>query len=199
MSSVESADSLVKRMEEAGYVIFRECRGKAPNLNLVVSRAIPGSPNAFDDQLFCIWWDEHEQIHALHWMVTADPGFYYLYAPMRRDGTAVLCHPQQIRAGFTLGKHKGAYDCLVQTRPLKVWRDANKDGIVDYGGKEYIDSQGIQIHKAGEMSTQVGKWSAGCVVFAREADFEEFMALVMASAKVYGKTFTLTILDSQRW
>jgi hypothetical protein len=53
---------------------------------------------------------------------------------------------------------------------------------------------GINIHKAGRASVQVDKWSAGCQVFAKSADFAEFMDLTEEAEKRYGNSFTYTLL-----
>ena len=56
---------------------------------------------------------------------------------------------------------------------------------------------GIHIHKAGEASVQVDRWSAGCQVLARRADFLRMMELYDASAKLYGPRITYTLLTER--
>ena len=69
-----------------------------------------------------------------------------------------------------------------------------------YGnGKVPLDEGmfGIHIHKAGEASTQVDRWSAGCQVLARKADFLRMMELYDASAALYGPRVTYTLLTER--
>ena len=59
---------------------------------------------------------------------------------------------------------------------------------------------GINIHRAtsreGGKSVQIDKWSAGCQVIAANADFKLFMELVNKAAKLYGNSFTYTLVES---
>ena len=95
--------------------------------------------------------------------------------PARKDGTAVLMHPYQYRSSFTFGTHKGKYDCLVQRFAIPVWRE--KGGTEDIDEFLPSEAHAIQIHRASnnERSSQVNKWSAGCVVL--QSGFKEFMDL----------------------
>jgi hypothetical protein len=56
---------------------------------------------------------------------------------------------------------------------------------------------GINIHKAGNMSSVVNKWSAGCQVFKNASDFEEFMDIVRHARDNWGNSFTYTLLEEQ--
>ena len=59
---------------------------------------------------------------------------------------------------------------------------------------------GINIHRAtsreGGKSVQVDKWSAGCQVIAANNDFKLFMEVVNKAAKVWGNSFTYTLINS---
>ena len=59
---------------------------------------------------------------------------------------------------------------------------------------------GINIHKAGSRvdgSTQIDKWSAGCQVFAKESDFNQFMEICNKAKDVWGNSFTYTLIESK--
>ena len=128
------------------------------------------------------------------WPATCDPGTYWLESPMRADGTAILI-PGQYRSSWQLGLHKG-YEALVQCKPVKVWRDNNKDKIIDWGrSKAHKGMYGINIHKAGAKSSRVDRWSAGCQVLSQAAHFADLMALAHKSAETYGDKFTYTLLE----
>jgi len=115
---------------------------------------------------------------------------------MNTKGTAILV-PGQYSQAYKLGLHRGKYEALVQAKPVKVYRDNDKDSVYDMLPSS-IDTGffGINIHKAGHDSTWVDDWSAGCQVFKRAADFEAFMSLVRKAAKIYGNLFTYTLFDN---
>ena len=67
---------------------------------------------------------------------------------------------------------------MPKRRKVKVWRDNNKDNILDWEGEIYTGEKfGINIHRAGVRSEIVGGWSAGCQVIANIKDFKRMMAL----------------------
>jgi hypothetical protein len=119
---------------------------------------------------------------------------------MNKDGVAILV-PGQYRGSHTIGLHQGKYEALRQKSPLKVYRDNNKDGIYNFSEESIKEGiYGINIHRAtsteGGKSTQIDKWSAGCQVIAANADFKLFMELVNKAAKLYGNSFTYTLVES---
>ena len=82
---------------------------------------------------------------------------------------------------------------------MKVYRDANRDTILDLNSNEVAEGfYGINIHKAGKVSTRVDRWSAGCQVFAREADFQRLMKLCRTQIALRGwDKFTYTLIDKR--
>lgn len=92
------------------------------------------------------------------WLGTVDPGAPYTQDPMNASGCA---HLEDGRWQYHVGDHKG-HSALVQSAPVTVWRDADKDSTQDAGEVEESGMFGIDIH-AGEGSV-VGDWSAGCQV-----------------------------------
>ena len=110
---------------------------------------------------------------------TTDPGKYWVDNLMNPDGVAIVV-PGQYRSSHKIGLHQGKYEALRQQKPIKVWRDDNKDNVYDHIADDIqVGVFGINIHRAtkypGHESTQVDKWSAGCQVIAAYNDFEEFM------------------------
>jgi hypothetical protein len=101
----------------------------------------------------------------------------------------------QYRGSHAIGLHQGKYEALKQQKPVKVYRDINKD--MTYDENTITEGvYGINIHKAGQDSTYVENWSEGCQVFKRERDFNEFMALARQARLIYGNSFTYTLLES---
>ena len=131
---------------------------------------------------------------------TTDPGAHWEKNLLSKDGVAILV-PNQYRGSHTIGMHQGKYEALKQQKPVKVYRDNNKDGKYDMLEENIQEGIfGINIHKAGsriEGSTQIDKWSAGCQVLSKESDFNKLMELAHKAAALYGKSFTYTLIESK--
>ena len=86
-------------------------------------------------------------------------------------------------------------------KPIKVWRDDNEDNVYDHIADDIQEGIfGINIHKAGsrvEGSTQIDKWSAGCQVFSKESDFNEFMDVMYKARNTWSNSFTYTLIESK--
>jgi len=185
-------------MNKKGYTFFDG--NKQLNVNLIgVRRDNPGT-NEFDDFLVMIYRDKQLKEVCEVFPVTTDPGEYWLENPMNPKGTAVLV-PGQYRGTWQLGKHQNNYEALVQRKEVKVWRDNNKDKVIDYKSFHTISEGyfGINIHRSNpyDKSYLVNKWSAGCQVFQSVDDFDEFMKICKKSANLYGNSFTYTLLTEQ--
>ena len=112
----------------------------------------------------------------------------------RSAGVAILKHNHQYRSSFKIGMRSSGYECLVPCKDIPVWRDGDRDEVIDYGGEDH-DSAGIQIHRANSSNTslRIGRYSAGCVVL--QTGFNDFMDLCHKQVQGRkGSTFTLTIL-----
>ena len=150
--------------------------------------------NAFDDQLTVSYkeggvWKFHT------WPATTDPGKKGVMEYHNAAGVARLVEGQY-RGSHTLGLHQGKYEALKQQKPVKVYRDADKD--LEYDENKIQEGIfGINIHKAGADSTYVENWSEGCQVFKKSADFDSFMAICRKAAGIHGKSFTYTLIESK--
>ena len=179
-------------LEKKGYKYFGE---GDYNLNIIGVRS-PLKGNEFNDALCVEYWKGSNQyIHVA--ACTTDPGYKSLSHPQNIKGCAILV-PGQYRGCWKIGLHKGQYEALVQCKPVKVYRDNNKDYYLDCDPRNIEEGIfGINIHKAGISSTVVDGWSAGCTVFAKAAEFDDFMRLVKLSASEYGNRFTYTLLEEK--
>ncbi|MDO5970516.1 hypothetical protein Q4Q35_11930 [Flavivirga aquimarina] len=162
-------------------------------LNIIGVRSSQTKANVFDDWLYIIYPENTGKMIANEFQITTDPGTYWLENPLSVDGTAILV-PGQYIDSHTLGLHRKKYEAIVQQKPLKVWRDNNKDNIIDTNGKTYEGIYGINIHSSNPKteSSIVEKWSAGCQVFKKVADFNLFMDVCKKSEQ---KSFTYTLLE----
>jgi hypothetical protein len=164
------------------------------NLNIIGIRTAATDPNQFDDRICVVYKDSDDVWITKTWEATTDPGLFWLNHPMKVSGTAILV-PGQYRGSHKIAKHQGRYDALCQRKPVKVYRDRNMDDVLDMDPETIEEGCfGINIHRAGVASTQVDKWSAGCQVFARRSDFEDFMSLCRKAADTWGDSFTYTLI-----
>ncbi|MAH43130.1 hypothetical protein CL614_05425, partial [archaeon] len=58
---------------------------------------------------------------------------------------------------------------------------------------------GINIHRSNPYteSYYVDKWSAGCQVFKKIADFNTFMEICRKAKDIWGNSFTYTLIESK--
>ena len=127
---------------------------------------------------------------------TTDPGLEGRIKPINSKGTAILAAGYH-KAAFKLGYHKGQYRALVQNSPLPLYRDNNKDGVLDFTSKPVPEMAGINFHRAtgvaGKTSVLVQTWSCGCQVAAGNSDFNELMKICETSSKIYGPVFSYAL------
>ena len=176
-------------LESKGYKVFE--KGDY-NVNLVAIRADDRRPLAFDDSLVCFYRVAREW-RAHVWPCTTDPGTMLLHRPINPKGAAVL-KPGQYRGSHRLGLHKGR-PALVQASPVTVYRDNNRDDVIDYLDED-TGHFGINIHDASRytIARNAETASAGCIVLANKLDMDSLLAVCKQSASVYGNSFTLTLI-----
>ena len=169
--------AILKAVRRKGYEVYED------RVNLVGVRAVPGIQNRFDDEFHIAWFENDHWQHKVY-ACTTDPGTYWLENPLRVEGAAVL-EPGQYRDVYTFDLHQGRNETLCQRGGVVVVRR----------GASTLDTgwHGINIHHAGEDSTAVNKWSAGCTVFRRKEDWKHAMAVCKASGD---EVFTYTLLLS---
>lgn len=149
--------------------------------------------NLFDD-LLTISYKVEGKWTSYCWPATTEPGKKGMLEGKASGGVARLVEGQY-RGAYSIGLHQGKYEALRQVKPVKVYRDGNRDLTYDEN-KMAEGLFGINIHKAGKDSTWVENWSEGCQVFKRVKDFDEFMKIVKKAAKIHGNSFTYTLIES---
>jgi hypothetical protein len=179
-----------------GYVWFEDTNNKGYDVNIVgIRNSATGQTvtNVFDDWLTLsykeggVW-----KFHA--WPATTDPGKKGVKEYHNAAGVARLVEGQY-RGSHIIRLHAGKYEALGQNKPVKVYRDANRDMTYDEN-KIQEGVFGINIHKAGADSTYVENWSEGCQVFKKSADFESFMTICRKAREIHGNSFTYTLIES---
>lgn len=130
------------------------------------------------------------------WMITTDPGTKAVKEFKNPNGVARMV-PGQYRGMWAVGLHQGKYEAMRQVKPVKVYRDKNKDMTFN----ETIIQEGlfgINGHRSNPKteSAYVENWSEGCQVFKRVKDFNEFMGLINKAKAIHGNSFTYTLIES---
>ncbi len=165
-------------------------------LNIVGVRNAQSQPNKFDDSIFVFYKDDKNNWVNKEYPATTDTGMFYLLNPISNLGAAMLKEGQYLNA-YKQGLHKGQYLALVQDKPVTTYRDYDRDAKFDVFTKETTGNYGINIHKAGANSQDVNNWSAGCQVFQKSADFDEFMDMTTKHRNLYSNSFTYTLIDER--
>jgi len=186
-----SYERIKETLKAKGYVFFE---GDDYDLNIVGIRSSDHDANRFND-LVCVAFKAGGLEYVFAFAATTDPGLYYRKNPCNVKGTAIM-KPGQYRGLWSLGKHQGRYDALVQSGVVTVYRDADQDDKLDMA----MDASGffgINLHRARENGTslRVDKWSAGCQVIACSTDFDLLMALCRKGAEKWGNSFTYTLIN----
>lgn len=191
IDEIKTPEALLAWVKSKGYATFET---KSWDLNIIGVRRAAGTPDKFDDRIFVVCKDDAGAPRMWSWPVTTDPGLYWMRNPMSRLGTAAVV-PGQYRGCWQIGDHKG-HPALVQIKEIKTFRDSDKNSTYSYDPKTITEGiYGIDLHRAGAHSTVVDKWSAGCQVWANDADYEQFFSLCEKQVAVNGyKTFTYTLL-----
>ena len=154
--------------------------------------------NTFNDALICIYKGDNGIWCKQIWDCTTDPGLKSLKNFSNIKGCAILV-PNQYKGAYKIGLHKGQYEALVQKKQVNVYRDSNKDNVLDFNIEtKDLGIFGINIHKSNPNteSTIVDGWSAGCTVFKKAEDFNNFMKICNKSKAIYGNSFTYTLLTT---
>lgn len=138
----------------AGLPVF----ATAYDANLVVIRDPSAPLDTFDGLVTLSWTEPGGAWRTVTARAATRPGTHYLREPMNSNGTACLV-PGRNPSSHELGLHKGT-PALVQTRPVKVWRDGDRDAVLEVGPGDVVhdDATGVNVHECGNPA-----WLAGCI------------------------------------
>ncbi|MCX2834458.1 hypothetical protein [Microbulbifer thermotolerans] len=177
-----------------GYRFFDEGNY---NLNLIGIRSGDQTANTFNDWIAVAWRFDGVP-HCLTFPATTDPGLFWREHPANVSGTAIVV-PGQYLGLWQIGLHRGQYPALIQRGTVRVYRDNNRDRVLDLDAPVDTGLFGINCHRASAHceSRQVDKWSAGCQVLAHPKDFALLMALCERAAENWGRSFTYTLLEEK--
>lgn len=163
-------------------------------LNLLGVRNMDKKLNLFNEQVGCMYKDEAGNWRLELFPGTTKPGLYYLRNLLNPKGTAILV-PDQYADSYAIGRHQNKYEAFVQVKPVSVYRDKNRNDVIDLHTLE-TGLFGINIHRANALSvaTAVNSHSAGCQVINHPKDFARLMELAKIHLRRYGNRFTYTLI-----
>tara|TARA_R110000823_G_scaffold134573_2_gene263455 strand:- start:27 stop:635 length:609 start_codon:yes stop_codon:yes gene_type:complete len=196
-------EQIQKAVESKGYTWFNDNNNKGYDVNIVGirnSKTKGRVTNAFDDKITISYkidgtWNYHQ------FNCTTDPGSHWVENILNDKGVAIL-KPGQYRGSHKLRLHQGKYLALGQKKDVTVYRDNNRDANYDLSEKNTDTGIfGINIHRAtsraGNKSTRVDKWSAGCQVIASNDDWHEFLDICQVAREIHGNSFSYTLIESK--
>lgn len=177
-------------MRKLGFVWFGS---RAYDMNVIGIRKNNPHAGKFDDWMYWAYIDTLGFERVFSMPLTTDPMKYYLQNPCNVKGCAIL-KPGQWRGMWTRGLHRGKQTALIQVKPVTVYRDTNRDDILDVTGKEDTGLFGINFH-TGDGQTA----SAGCQVTPIKADHAHCLELNKAQFEHIGTYSTTYTLLLEQW
>jgi hypothetical protein len=195
-----TVDAVIAAYKKMGYPL---CEKGEYNLNIFgIRNEDDRDSNNFNDVIGVLYKKAGNWVLKVY-DATTDPGLSGRLNPMNVNGVAVLV-PGYYKGCWKVGLHQGKYQALKQYKPVKVYRDNNKDTKLNLDPKTIEEGMfGINIHRAtaveGLTSKIVNGFSHGCQVVAANNDFREFMTLVNTSAKTYGDVFSYALFKQSEF
>jgi hypothetical protein len=114
--------------------------------------------NTFDDFVVLLVHNEIELIFK----ATTTAGDFYIFNPITSGGITgtAITKPQQARMSHQFLNSFLGMPYFRQQRPIKIYRDGNKDRNLEIG-LESFGMYGIHFHHMG-LGNLINNWSAGC-------------------------------------
>lgn len=168
------------------------------NLNIWGIRSNNKDVTSFNDT-FMIFRKYNGKWTVEYFNGTTDPSDLTLAKPENDKGTAILV-PGHYTGLWAYGFHKQRKDhkALVQVRPCIVYRDNNKDKILDYKGPTDTGLFGINMHRASAygITSNIGLYSAGCQVHSDVDRYNKvFIPLIEGSVNEGLTSFSYTLIN----
>lgn len=158
----EIHDSIIKH----GFKVFTQ----PFSVNLGGIRTNDNTANTFNDWLYAFYFDSSGNIKGIVIPGTTDAGVYYREKPMNKNGTAIIQHNVQQKGVYQLQDptknkkqlgHNGQ-KAFRQIKPMAYWRDNDKDRVLEFDGKSFVEIGYTNGHYMGTVGKLVNNWSAGC-------------------------------------
>jgi len=135
--------------------------------------------NKFDDKFYLFQGEKFVAVTT----GTTNPGITGLkgYDKYNKYGVAVVKADEWYYDVWKFGKHKGKMDALRQVKPIKYYRDGDKDGKSEEIGKVHEGLIGINFHcntynkKSTAIKELINGWSLGCQVCNNITHYYRFL------------------------
>ena len=135
---------------------------------IIFVRSKEDTPNVYDDKIYLMNGYSCVKVSSC----TTNSGSYGLlnFRKWNSKGTAVIKFDEWYYDAYQYGLHKGRMEALRQVKPMKYYRDGNKDLKTDEKGKIYQENAYTNIHfnsyknKSRLLTWKIGGWSVGCMV-----------------------------------
>ena len=198
--SMWTREQIEAAVKAKAYAWFSDDANKGYDVNIVGIRN--NSPNVGDKvtNVFDDWMTVSYKVDGVWkfniWPITTDPGTKAVKEYHNPNGVARVV-PGQYRGMWAVGLHQGKYEAMRQVKPVKVYRDKNRDMTFS----ETVIEEGIfgiNGHRSNPTteSAYVENWSEGCQVFKRVKDFNDWMVIMNKAKGIHGNSFTYTLLES---
>lgn len=187
---------IIRLAKRNGYTIDN----RPYKLNLIGVRNVNATnQQKFDDVIAYFYYDDKGNIVGKVASATTDPSTFWLENPMNTKGAAIL-KSGEYKDSWGIGLHKGQYAALVQTKPVTVIRDDDRNAFINFLAPTTTGLYGINIHRASVKNNiqYIGADSAGCQTFQNKSDFDDMMKLARKSRDLYGNNFTYTLIDQKQ-
>lgn len=201
-----SIDDILRTYETLNYDLHEE----QYKINLLGIRKDDIFDNMFTDRLVIFWKNENREWEKSDFEWTTMPGtegkgVFNPIQVMGITGTAVLVAGQYKDTWRLYDTYTGwlRYPFFQQEQEVKVYRDGNRDTILDKYMPEQVGLFGINIHRMSGngqhqryVNSQYVTWSMGCQG-APEPVFRKIVDLARISSKYHSNVFTYTLIDDQ--
>ena len=197
-------EKIAEVMASKGYKYFTDDNNKTYDVNIIGIRNDETQgrvTNAFDDTMTISYKNEDGEWQYHEFDCTTDPGSAYMDNPILENTGCAILKPNQYRGSHKIRLHGGKYTALGQKKDVTVYRDNDRDNNYNLDeSKTDTGLFGINIHRAtgraGNKSTRVDKWSAGCQVIASNDDWHLFLDICQAARDQWNNNFTYTLIQS---
>lgn len=196
-------EDIKQLIESKGYVFFK---GDTLDLNIIFERTSLDVTNYFTDFCHLLWYEKDVPMIRSYPATTKagiKGGFDTPITYNGVTGTAVV-KEGQYRSSYMLnmGRKDKQYPFnvpfLEQIKGLDYYRDGDKDLEIDKVQEQDDKVFFTHVHamsKVGVRGFPINNWSLGCFGM-EEPYFKEFIDICIKSSKIYGKIFTLTLIET---
>lgn len=193
-------EQLFSYMKKCNYLVFE--KGDF-NVNIIAVRSdiIDRTEDTFNDVIKLYYKEKNNWVEN-SFTCTTTPGLVALKNPSfpeaQKNGTAIIV-PGQYSNAYKLGWHYNI-PALVQVGNIKIFRDKNKNNILDFNYNSITEGShyGINIHGTNERykGDKVLNFSEGCCVVKNWDEYLNFISIIKNAVYYQGNSFTLTLIDS---